>query len=148
MKIRINCDGSCRGNGKSDSKGGIGVAVFFDEVYQKEHSVSQKMPDGMTNNQTEWLALRQGLSHAVHYRKSLPDTQIEINGDSKLVISQITGEWAVKEESLKPYYIECTKLLKEVGPGIQINHVLRHLNSEADLLANQCLDMEIPILLS
>lgn len=146
MKVRINFDGSCRGNSNSDSKCGIGVAVFFDEIYQNiPHSHSSRLPDGKTNNESEWLALCQAAAHASYYLRTIKDSVVEIQGDSKLVINQITDKWKVRDPNLQRYYNLCKSTLAQF-PQVTFTHVLRHLNREADRLANLCLDKVDPII--
>ena len=67
--------------------------------------------------------------------------EVNIYGDSKLVIEQVKGNWKVKSESLKPIYTEIQKhITPEFFKKITFNHVRRHLNKRADELANLALD--------
>ena len=63
-----------------------------------------------------------------------------IIGDSQLVINQMTGEYRVKEEGLKPLFIEAANLVhvlrEEFNIVVRFRWVPRELNNEAlDLTA-------------
>ena len=52
-----------------------------------------------TNNTTEYEAFIMGLQAAL----SLGVKELEVNGDSALIISEIQNKWKIKEERLIPY---------------------------------------------
>ena len=54
--------------------------------------------------------------------------------DSQLIINQLIGLYECKEETLKGYYDECQKLLKEFL-HISFQHISRAQNQEANRLA-------------
>ena len=54
---------------------------------------------------------------------------VEIYGDSKLVIQQVKGEWKVKSPNLIPIHNAISELLNEkTFDKISFNHVLRKYN--------------------
>lgn len=62
-----------------------------------------------------------------------------VYGDSQLIVKQITGEYKVKSDSLRPLWQRaCT--LRQSFTTFQINHVERAANAEADKLANEAMD--------
>ena len=63
----------------------------------------------ITINQAEYEAILKGLQ-LLHEVKA---EAIEVFGDSQLIINQLIGLYECKEETLKGYYDECQKLLKE-----------------------------------
>ena len=63
----------------------------------------------VTNNQAEYEAILKGLQ-LLHEVKA---EAIEVFGDSQLIIYQLIGLYECKKETLKGYYDECQKLLKE-----------------------------------
>ena len=63
----------------------------------------------ITNNQAEYEFVLKGLQ-LLHEVKA---EAIEIFRDSQLIINQLIGLYECKEDTLKGYYDECQKLLKE-----------------------------------
>ncbi|KAK1606635.1 hypothetical protein QYE76_030308 [Lolium multiflorum] len=59
---------------------------------------------------------------------------VELFGDSKLVISQLTDEYKCESESLFPYWMECRELMTKFR-YINFNWVPRSQNTEANDLA-------------
>ena len=59
-----------------------------------------------------------------------------IQGDSQLIINQLSGKYKVKSEKLKIYY-EKTKILIKKFENLQIEWITREKNNEADGLANK-----------
>ena len=71
-------------------------------------------------------------------------TRVRVNGDSKLIVKQLTGEWRCKAPNLQAYY-ERGLALSRHQSGISVNnlkmsHVYREFNADADSLANFALD--------
>ena len=84
----------------------------------------------VTNNQAEYEVVLWGIQ-LLHEVKA---KAIEIFGDSLLIINQLIGLYECKEETLKGYYDECQKLLKEFL-HISFQHIPRAQNQEANRLA-------------
>jgi ribonuclease H / adenosylcobalamin/alpha-ribazole phosphatase len=72
-------------------------------------------------------------------RKGLNDCAIEVRMDSKLVVEQISGNWKIKEPTLKPQAAKVHALLKGFA-GYTFTYVPREQNKEADRLVNEALD--------
>ena len=62
-------------------------------------------------------------------------SQLEIFGDSKLIINQILEHYDVKKEDLIPYCKYVKKLLANLE-AITLEHIPRKENRQADALAN------------
>ncbi len=90
-----------------------------------------------TNNYAEYSGILIGLRWA----KEKGVKKIKIEGDSMLVIQQISGKWKVKEPSLKPLFQEVMKLLLDFEVEY-IKHVYRDANKIADGLTNECLALK------
>ena len=84
----------------------------------------------ITNNQAEYEAILKGLQ-LLHEVKA---EAIEVFGDSQLIINQLIGLYECKEDTLKGYYDECQKLLKEFL-HVSFQHIPRAQNQEANRLA-------------
>ncbi|XP_026398957.1 uncharacterized protein LOC113294795 [Papaver somniferum] len=82
-----------------------------------------------TNNSAKYEAFLIGLSLA----KQAGATRLEIRGDSKLLVNQMNGVYALKEVTLAPYKSEAQKLLNYFA-NATITHVGRSNNRHADCL--------------
>ena len=60
---------------------------------------------------------------------------LEVYGDSKLVIDQLLTHYEVRKDDLVPYFQFATQLLKSFD-GVTLMHVPRRENQIADALAN------------
>ena len=63
---------------------------------------------------------------------------IHIEGDSLLVISQVSKKWKIRSDSLLPLFSEVEELLKSFS-HISLKHILRGLNAYADKLCDKIL---------
>lgn len=94
-------------------------------------------PDGVnisefpcSNNIAEYEDLLLGLIFALN----LGVQNLRVQGDSKLVIEQINGEFALNEAALVDYKTATHKLIKSFS-SIQFEHVPRAQNKHANALA-------------
>ena len=85
-----------------------------------------------TNNVAEYGGLIIGLRLALKRGIS----RLLIQGDSNLVISQISGKWAVNDPKMKGLYNEASGLLKQFQ-YVGCRHVYRSNNTRADALADE-----------
>ncbi len=85
----------------------------------------------MSNNVAEYQALR----HALRYATEQGWRGVDVRGDSKLTVEQVTGRWSVKAEHLRPYAAECKTLLQALGGSL--SWVPRDHNERADELSRQ-----------
>lgn len=92
-----------------------------------------------TNNQAEWQGLLAGLELAV--KTSTQKTNLRVYLDSELVVKQLTGEYKVKNQDLKPLYEVAKKWCQNFN-YVEFIHVRREFNKEADALVNQQLDQQ------
>src|SRR5436190_22735274 len=83
-----------------------------------------------SNNATEYEALLHGLRIAI----SLGIRRLVVHGDSELVVNQVQKEYACTSTKMSAYYQEVRKL-EGTFDGLELTHVLRNDNSEADELA-------------
>ena len=123
-------DGAARGNPGPASIG----AVLKNPSGENVAEISEYLGE-TTNNQAEYRALLAGLQKALE----LTVKKINVFLDSELVVKQLKGEYKVKHPDLIPLFEEI-KLLIRKFPEIQISHVRREKNKEADKLANLALD--------
>ncbi len=129
MVLRVNVDGGARGN---PGPAAIGVVIRSgDEVVGE---VSERIGEA-TNNVAEYRALLAGIARA----SELGATELELVGDSELVVRQVRGEYKVKNAGIKPLHAEVLAALEGFNSWT-IEHVRREQNAEADALVNQALD--------
>ena len=86
------------------------------------------------NNQAEYEAILKGLQ----LLQEVKAQSIEVFGDSQLIINQLIGLYECKEDTLKGYYDECQKLLKEFL-HVSFQLIPRAQNQEANRLAQSML---------
>lgn len=115
------------------SKGNPGIAGAGGVIYHNgdELTTYTKHISHATNNVAEYLALYIGLLRC----KELNITELEVFGDSQLVIKQVTGEWKVKNKELKKVFDEI-KSIEPYFTTISYKHVYRTKNKRADEMAN------------
>jgi catechol 2,3-dioxygenase len=131
-KLTVNFDGGSRGN---PGPAGIGVVVRGDggEVLEERGERIGKA----TNNVAEYRALLLGIERAV----ALGAEEVELVGDSMLVVRQVKGEYKVKNATLRGLHGEVKSALGALERW-SIRHVRRGENAEADRLVNRVLDGE------
>lgn len=124
-------DGASRGNPGIASYGG----VIYDNNNREKLTYCCKFKFLQTNNYAEYYGLLRGMELALEN----DILEIEIFGDSSLVINQMNGLWKVKSDNIKPLYNLCLQLKNKFN-NISFNHVLRKFNKRADEMANKAFD--------
>jgi ribonuclease HI len=128
--INIFIDGASRGN---PGPSGIGI-VFCDD---RNNVVKKlfKFIGNATNNVAEYSALIYAMQEALIDKYN----DVKIKSDSELLTKQLTGEYKVKNDNLRPYY----DMFQHIARGfdkIEIISINRDNNSIADKLANKAID--------
>lgn len=88
-----------------------------------------------TNNYAEYTALIRALEVLSQKYKG---EALEVYADSELMIKQLNGIYKVKNENIKPLYLQVQKLIPNFS-SIKFTHVRREFNKRADHLANLAL---------
>jgi ribonuclease HI len=88
-----------------------------------------------TNNVAEYRALLAGIERAA----ALGASELELIGDSELIVRQVKGEYKVKDATLRELHAEVVRALQRFERW-SIAHVRREENAEADRLVNMALD--------
>ena len=60
--------------------------------------------------------------------------------DSELVVKQLRGEYRVKQPHLQVFYKQIKDMVAEWGGTLEIVHIRREKNKEADRLSNKAMD--------
>lgn len=130
MKLTVHVDGGSRGN-----PGPAAIAaVVSDESGEVVDSAGQVIGPA-TNNVAEYRALIFGIERAT----ALGADELELVGDSELIVKQIRGEYKVKDANMKPLHAAARAKLADFDSW-SIRHVKREHNAEADRLVNEALD--------
>ncbi len=87
-----------------------------------------------TNNVAEYTALVEALAAAAE----LGAAQVEAYSDSELMVKQVSGEYRVKNENLRPLYEQVVAGLRSFRRAT-LTHVPRAQNREADKLAGEAI---------
>ena len=126
----LRCDGGSRGN---PGPGAFGFVLADPEG--REIEARGEFLGTETNNVAEYRSLIAGLEAAIA-RDASP---LAVCMDSELVIRQMTGQYRVKNEGLKPLHTEAKRLAARLQK-VEWSSVRRDLNTRADALVNEALD--------
>jgi ribonuclease HI len=128
-RLTVNVDGGARGN---PGPAAIGVVLRGEDEVLEE--VGETIGEA-TNNVAEYRALLRGIELAAQHGAS----ELELIGDSELVVRQVEGRYKVKNAGMKELHEEVKRALREFDSW-SIRHVRRAENADADRLVNQALD--------
>jgi len=134
-KIIAYIDGGSRGN-----PGPAAAAYVLNDSSVAQLEAKAFFLGKATNNVAEYTALVKALEAAV---QKDPE-QLSIFSDSELLVRQITGQYRVKSEQIKPLFQQALSLLNQLNSW-NVRHVTRDKNKQADNLVNQALDAESDI---
>lgn len=121
----LEFDGSSKGN---PGDGGYGFVLVTEG---NEFTDSGYIGSNITNNVAEYTALVRGLERA--QKESIGE--LSVNGDSELIIKQMTGEYGVHDDKLIPLYQRASNIASEFET-IEFTHMSRENNKKADDLAS------------
>jgi ribonuclease HI len=133
VRLTVNIDGGARGN---PGPAAIGAVVRDEDgeiVLERAERIGRT-----TNNVAEYRALLLGIAAA----EELGGAEVELVGDSELIVRQVEGRYKVKDATLRELHAEA----KQALAGFErwtIRHVKRAQNADADRLVNAALDGEV-----
>ncbi|MFO7833115.1 MAG: ribonuclease HI family protein, partial [Halohasta sp.] len=81
----------------------------------------------------------QALIRALEAARDYGLDEVDVRGDSELIVKQVRGEWNTNEPTLRERRVRVRELLTEFDRW-SLEHVPREINSRADDLANEALD--------
>ncbi len=129
LHIITYSDGGARGN-PGPAGAGFVVQTSTGKVLLKQGIFLGER----TNNQAEYIALYKAVEKALAFS---PD-HITCYMDSLLAVKQMSGEYKIKEPTLKQI---ATQIMEMAGDArISYVHVRREKNTEADAMANIAMD--------
>jgi ribonuclease HI len=133
VKLTVNVDGGARGN---PGPAAVGVVVRDENgevLVERAERIGRT-----TNNVAEYRALLLGIATA----REVGGTELELVGDSELIVRQVEGRYKVKDATLRELHAEAKRALGELDRW-SIRHVKRAQNADADRLVNAALDGEV-----
>ncbi len=137
VRYTLMFDGAC----EPINPGGTasyGLVILREGVLLLEDSRIVGQGEGITNNVAEYLGLIRGLEEIAKYAER--GDEVEIRGDSQLVIRQMTGKYAVRAKRIIPLYqraVSHVKALQAKGVHVFFKWVTREQNTQADRLSHR-----------
>ena len=128
----VNVDGGARGNPGPAAIAAV-VATPDGEVLEQDSEAIGTA----TNNVAEYRALLLGIERA----RALGAREVELVGDSELIVRQVRGDYRVKDAALRDLHALVVKALDGFERW-SIRHVRREENARADCLVNEVLDAQ------
>jgi ribonuclease HI len=129
-KLVVNVDGGARGNPGPAAIAAVASTPDGEIVAERGEAIGEA-----TNNVAEYRALLLGIELA----RALGTAELELVGDSELVVRQVQGSYKVKQEHLRPLHARVLRELMDFEEW-SIRHVRRDENAAADALVNSTLD--------
>ncbi|MFM1964289.1 MAG: hypothetical protein RL134_14 [Actinomycetota bacterium] len=127
----VEADGGSRGN---PGPAAYGAVVRDGETGRVLVEVAQTIGEA-TNNVAEYRGVLAGIQHALEVD---PEARIEARLDSKLIVEQMSGRWAIKNAALRDLALAVRRLRSDV----HYTWVPRAQNTAADRLVNEALDAQ------
>jgi ribonuclease HI len=129
-RLVVHVDGGARGN--------PGPAAIAAVLADPDGEVLEERSEAIgraTNNVAEYQALLLGIEHA----RALGARELELVGDSELIVRQVRGEYRVKDAALRELHARVEAALAGFDRW-SIRNVPRAENEHADRLVNEVLD--------
>jgi ribonuclease HI len=129
-KLVVNVDGGARGN-----PGPAAIAAVVQGPGGKVLEERGERIGRATNNVAEYRALLLGIELAAIHGAD----ELELVGDSELIVRQVEGKYKVKDATMKELHGQVKAALAPFASW-SIRHVRREHNADADRLVNAALD--------
>jgi ribonuclease HI len=130
LKLTVNVDGGARGN-----PGPAAIAAVVRDADGELVAERGERIGRATNNVAEYRALLLGIELATENGAD----ELELIGDSELIVRQVEGRYKVKHAEMKELHAEVKRALAPFEKW-SIRHVKRAENADADALVNEALD--------
>ena len=129
-RVIVNVDGGARGNPGPAAIAAVATDPSGEVLAERSETIGET-----TNNVAEYRAMLLGIGLA----KELGADEVELYGDSTLIVNQVKGDWKVKQAHLRPLRTRVVDELRGL-PKWSIGSVPREQNEHADALVNAALD--------
>jgi len=130
MILEVSFDGGCRNNPHGEA---ASAAIIRTADGRTLRHVGRAIGVG-SNNVAEWTALQIGLEAA----RDLGATDVRAFGDSKLVVEQFRGAFAIREERLKTIALSVSQIVRDFR-CVTVTWVPRESNRAADAICTAVL---------
>lgn len=145
--ITLHFDGACSGNPGPSGAGWILTETLTGRCLGYGY---RYLGSSYTNNEAEYHALLEGLKFVLG---NYSDTNelLTVKGDSKLIINQTNGTYKCNAEGLIPLCGQAKgfiSLLRNKYVYVEMHHVDRELNREADFLAGMAVKKQTQLFMS
>ena len=129
----LQFDGGARGNPPTRTGAGM---VLYDED-EEIWCGYQFIERAASNNVAEYTSLLLGIKCAL----ALGIRRLRAQGDSELIVKQLTGHYQVKNDNLRMLWRETKEAIQQLDE-FEIAHIRRAYNKRADWLANNAMDQQ------
>jgi ribonuclease HI len=129
-RLVVNVDGGARGNPGPAAIAAVLATADGEVLEEIGETIGQA-----TNNVAEYRALLLGIERA----RARGAAELDLVGDSELVVRQVKGEYKVKDAGLRELHSQVRAALADFERW-SIRHVRREHNAAADRLVNEALD--------
>jgi ribonuclease HI len=109
---------------------GAGAGLLFISPFEEHMRYAVRLHFPTSNNMAEYEALLCGLRIAIETGIK----RLDVRGDSQLVIDQVMKNASCHDDKMEAY-CKAVRALEDKFYGIELNHVPRRYNEEADKLA-------------
>ncbi|XP_013651718.1 uncharacterized protein LOC106356520 [Brassica napus] len=116
---------------RSSNVRGAGVGIVLTSPTGNTASRAMRCNFKATNNESEYEALIAGLTLA----HQMGAENIQVFGNSQLIINQVRGEYQAKDDSMIQYLVVAQRLIKKFK-SCKLTQIPREQNSQDDALAN------------
>jgi len=120
-RVRVNVDGGARGNPGPAAIAAVATNPDGDILAERSEAIGEA-----TNNVAEYRAMLLGIELA----RELKADEVELIGDSELIVRQVQGKYRVKQDHLRPLHTKVIDALREL-PKWSIRSVKRAQNERA-----------------
>jgi ribonuclease HI len=138
MTLHAFTDGASRGN---PGESGIGIIVK-DGANEVLFSLNGYIGT-TTNNVAEYTALLTLLQRIT----DIACTNLVVHSDSELMVRQVNGQYKVKDRVLRSYHRQVLAAIANLPFSVELKHIPREENRDADKLANLGIDTRTEITL-
>ncbi|MCK5080698.1 MAG: ribonuclease HI family protein [Candidatus Moranbacteria bacterium] len=133
--LSIFTDGGSRGN---PGIAGVGAVLKFKNETKK---YSQFLGDNITNNEAEYRALIFALKKTKQLIGKTKSKRLALKcyADSELMVKQLNHEYKLSNENIQKLFIQIWNLMLDFK-SVEVVHIPRKKNKEADEMANEAMD--------
>ena len=139
-EVKAYCDGACRCGNPGETSCAFAVFDYEGQITPRIKKRFYLGPELHTNNYAEY----QGLLHLLNWAHDQGVNGLDIYCDSKLVVNQVSGSWAVNSPEIAHLFVRAYALY------VRGKHILHHVhghsgdpgNEYVDKLCNEVLDEE------